>query len=126
MALEPASAASPDESSAARHDRVYTVLLIVLAFLCGLGMISIGFMSRNPKLAPESRWVFQMTACIYAALLAAMVVTLILRGVAPRAGRTATMALNIILLIVFPLGTALGIYGLIKVDKDRQPCGGGD
>ena len=57
-----------------------------MAFFYGLGIISMAFMSRSPTLPEQSRWVFQMTAWINAALVAAMVVTLILRGVAPRAG----------------------------------------
>jgi hypothetical protein len=65
-----------------------------------------------------------MSLCIYAALVAGMVVILILRGTAPGAGRIATKALNIVLLVVFPLGTALGIYGLMKVDKDGPRAGG--
>lgn len=64
-----------------------------------------------------------MVVGICAVLIAAMVVTLIRRGVAPRAGRVATMALNIILLIVFPFGTALGIHGLLKVDRGGPPAG---
>ncbi len=59
---------------------------------------------------------------IYALLVAAMVVTLILRGVAPRVAPAATMAMNIVLLIVFPFGTALGIYGLLRVDKGGPPA----
>jgi hypothetical protein len=80
-------------------------------------------MSRSPTMPAESRGTFQMIVGIYAVLLAAMVATLILRGVAPPAGRVATMALNIVLLIVFPFGTALGIYGLLKVDKDGPAAG---
>jgi hypothetical protein len=101
-----------------RHNRTYTVLLIALAFFYGLGIISLAFMSRMPTLPPESRFVFQMTAWINAALVAAMVLTLILRGAAPDAGRIATKALNIVLLIAIPFGTAVAIYGLMKVDKD--------
>ena len=99
------------------------MLLIAMAFFYGLGIISMAFMSRSPTLPEQSRWVFQMTAWINAALVAAMVVTLILRGVAPGAGRIATKALNIVLLIAIPFGTALGIYGLMKVDKETEPAG---
>jgi len=122
MPLEPLHYAPPAESPSARHNRIYTILLIVLAAFCGLGMISMIFTSRNPTIPAESRWVFQMMVGIYAVLVAGMVATLILRGTAPSAGRIATKALNIVLLIVFPFGTALGIYGLMKVDKDgRRP-----
>ena len=34
--------------------------------------------------------------------------------------RPITLALNIVLLLLFPHGTALGIYGLWKVDKQKQ------
>ena len=123
MPLEPLHYAPPAEPPSARHNRIYTALLIALALFCGLGMISLFAMSRSPTMAPESRWMFQMLVGIYALLIAAMVATLILRGVAPRAGRVATMALNILLLIVFPFGTALGIYGLWKVDRGVPPAG---
>jgi hypothetical protein len=105
-----------------RHNRIYTVLLIVLAFFYGVSIISMTFMSRSPTVAPESRWVFQMTACINAAFVAAMIATLVLRAVAPGAGCVATKALNIIMLVLIPFGTALGIYGLLKVDRDGQPA----
>jgi len=106
-----------------RHDRTYTVLLIVLAFFLGISIIEFAFLKRAPSTPPESRWVFEMIACINAAFVVAIVTTLILRGVAPSAGRIATTALNIILLFAFPFGTALGIYGLRKVDKAGQPGG---
>ncbi len=57
-----------------RHNRRYMVLLIAMAFFCGLGIISMAFMSRSPTLPEQSRWMFQMTAWINAALVAGMVV----------------------------------------------------
>src|SRR4051812_1507770 len=119
MPLEPLNYATP-APAVSRHNLIYTNILIVLAFFCILAMISMTFMTRNPAIKPESRWVFQMTAAIYAMFAAAMITTLILRGVAPHAGRIATKALNIILLILFPFGTVIGISGLLKVDKDTQ------
>src|SRR4051794_35561392 len=107
----------PVESATARHNRIYTALLLAFALFCVLGMISLFVISRSPTMPPESRRSLQMIDGIYGVLVAAMAATLILRGVAPRAGRIATMALNVVLLIVFPFGTALGIYGLLKVDK---------
>jgi hypothetical protein len=118
MPLEPLNYATPPaESSTARHNRIYCGLLVALALIGSLGIVSIFFISQRPTMPPESRWTFRMILWIYAVLIAAMVATLILRSVAPRAGRVATMALNIVLLIVFPFGTALGICGLLKVDK---------
>ena len=104
------------------HNMVYTALLIALAFFYSLGAMSLWFISHNPEFPTESRWVFEFA--VYAELLyvVAMVVALVLRGVAPKAGRIATLALNIILLPLIPLGTALAIYGLWKVDKVGQPA----
>ena len=124
MALEPLDYAPPPvESAAARHDRIYSALLVALAVFLAMGMVSLFFMSRGPTFSAESRGVLEMVIGVYGVLIAAMVVTLILRGLAPRAGRIATMGLNVVLLIVFPFGTALGIYGLLKVDKRGSPTG---
>lgn len=102
------------------HSRTYTILLIVLAFFCVISVITMLSFSQSPTMEPESRWVFVMTAAIEALFVVAIIVTLILRGTAPAAGRIATKALNIVLLVLFPFGTALGIYGLMKVDRDGQ------
>lgn len=124
MALEPLDyAPRPVESATARHNRIYAALLVALALFFVLGMVSLLGMSRRPAMPPESRWAFEMIVGVYAVLIAAMVATLVLRGVAPRAGRVATMALNVVLLLLFPFGTALGIYGLWKVDKGGPPGG---
>ena len=101
-----------------RPNRTYTIVLIALAFFHLLGIINLLFMSHMPTLPERSRWVFQMTACVNAVFVVAMVATLILRGVSPAAGRIATKALNIVLLISIPFGTAVAIYGLMKVDRD--------
>jgi uncharacterized membrane protein YhdT len=104
-----------------KHNMVYTALLIAMAFFYSLGAMSMWFISHSPEFPTEARWAFEFT--VYAELMyvVAMVVTLILRGVAPGAGHFATLVLNIILLPLIPLGTALGIYGLWKVDKVRPP-----
>src|SRR5437764_531997 len=102
-------------------NRTYTIALIVIAFFYSLGVITMAFMSFSPTVPERTQWVFPMTAWMNGAFTAAMVTTLILRGVAPDAGRIATKALNIILLFSFPLGTVLGIYGLLKVDKQPDP-----
>jgi hypothetical protein len=111
------------DMSANRHNRIYTILLIVSAFLLLTSIITMLSMTRMPGIAPDAQWVFEMTACSEAAYLAAIVITLILRGKSPAAGRIATTALNIVLLVLFPLGTALGIYGLMKVDKQSPTAG---
>jgi hypothetical protein len=106
-----------------RHNRIYTTLLIVLAFLYVMSLITMISMTGSPTVKPESRWVFVMTAWIEGVFVAAIVVTLVLRGTAPGAGRIATKALNIVMLLLIPFGTALGIYGLWKVDKEGEAAG---
>jgi hypothetical protein len=106
------------------HNRIYNVLLIVLAFFLSVSIITFVFVRRAPTTPPESQWAFAMAAYVNAALVTAIIATLILRAAAPRAGRIATTALNTVLLLVIPLGTAVGIYGLLKVDTDGQPAAG--
>lgn len=103
------------------HNRVYTGLLIALAFFTCIGAIEMFFFSYRSTVHPDGGWIFTMIGCIELLFVAAMVTTLILRGVAPQAGRIATLALNIVLLLMVPLGTAVGIYGLWKVDKGDTP-----
>ena len=124
MPPEPLSYAPPPvESATARHNRIYTVLLIVLAFFCGLGMISIFSMSRSPTIPPESRWTLEM-------------IVLYLRRIGGGDGGDIDPAWRLAAAgsdcnhgaehhpaDLFPFGTALGIYGLWKVDKGGPPAG---
>ena len=50
-------------------------------------------------------------------LLLASVAVLIIRIAFPSLRKWPTFALNIILALYFPIGTALAIYGFWKVDK---------
>ncbi len=102
------------------HNVVYMALLAALAFFYIIGAVMFLLIVRSSDTPPESRWVFQMTLFMEFAYVAAMVATLILRGVSSKVGRVATLAMNIILLPLIPFGTALGIYGLWKVDKVRK------
>jgi hypothetical protein len=109
--------ATPIAGTSSTHDTVYTVLLLVVGFFQLLGILVMIAMLQNPNIAPEGKWVFRMTAYIHTAFLVAIFATAILRFAAPAKRRPFTLALNIILLLLFPHGTALGIYGLWKVDK---------
>ena len=62
--------------------------------------------------------VMRFVLFIEALLTALLILTLILRFSTQQAGRIMTKALNCILLMYFPLGTALAIYGFLKVDKE--------
>src|SRR5258708_18266 len=104
-----------------KHDTIYNSLLGALALLFLLGCMSMFAFSQNPNLPPESRWVFRLSMAMAAAYAVAAAVTLVVRFKAPAARRAVTMAMNVVLLLHFPLGTALGIYGLWKVDRNRPP-----
>ena len=105
-----------------RHDTIYNSLLGAIGFLLLLGGVGMFTLSQSPDLPPESRWVFRMSMAVGAAYALAAAVTLVVRFKAPAAARrTVTMAMNVVLLLYFPLGTALGIYGLWKVDRAPRP-----
>lgn len=95
------------------HDKIYTVILIVMAFW---SFISVGVMKMSLM---ESRAV-ELIMLIYSALFVLTLVTVMLRLWKPTIGRIVSLAVNIILLPAFPIGTAIGIYGLWKVDKQRN------
>jgi hypothetical protein len=99
-------------SHMSKHDRIYTILLMVMCFGW---LLSIGVLA-NAKPGPSIRLILFINAC----LLGASVLTLLLRFKKPALGKVATKALNIVLLAGFPIGTALGIYGLWKVDKNIE------
>jgi hypothetical protein len=100
-----------------QHDKIYTVLLGVLGFLLILGIISLNHtrtrLSDNPDTASVMTMAMETEACV----LLAIIVVFLIRILAPAYRKWPTLGLNIVLLIGIPLGTALGIYGLWKVDK---------
>jgi hypothetical protein len=124
MPLEPLeNAQAPVETAAARHNRIYASLLIAVAFLCVAETLFLIRFSRRPSVSPDAAGIFQADAWLFGAYAAAIVLNLIIRLAAPRAGRVTTKALNFALLLLVPFGTALGIYGLMKVDKHRASAG---
>ena len=114
---------APAETAAARHNRIYMSLLLAAAFLCLAETLFLIRFSRRPSISPEAAGIFKAETWLFGAYAVAIVLTFIIRLTAPRAARVTTMALNIVLLILVPFGTAIGIYGLMKVDKHR-PSGG--
>jgi hypothetical protein len=107
------------------HDRLYSILLVVLAASTAmsvpLGLVVYILRARQgvPAFAwaiPD--WVAPWNAMICTGYLVLMVLTAWLRRTEPAAGRRVTRVLNFLLLPAIPFGTALGIYGLMKVDKD--------
>jgi len=104
------------------HNRAYTISLLLLGFILVIATGEMLFIGSSPTIAGSSKWVFYFVAFVEGSFLMAIAVTLALRAWAPAAGRTATVALNLLLLLLFPFGTAVGIYGLWKADKTSPPA----
>ena len=102
------------------HDTIYSILLAAFAFLTVIAIVSIWWISRLPKLDPKSVWSLRLVVLVEVCLGLFEIAVLIVRLRFPAQRRAPTMVLNIIMLFWFPLGTALGIYGLWKVDRPAR------
>jgi len=106
------------------HNRLYNIFLILLGInlLCGLGLLMflLGMPpgDRPRMLVPQ--WSLPLLAFIHGFYLLAMTVTLAVRSTRLAVGRRLTTTMNCLFLIAPPFGTALGIYGLWKVDRERE------
>jgi hypothetical protein len=100
-------------------NRVYTVMLIVLAVFLLLGIGQMITLRHSLVASPRGQLVVDYIKLIYCVYFAAVILTLILRATKPDAGRVATTALNLALLAMIPFGTVVGIFGLAKVDKEK-------
>jgi hypothetical protein len=100
-----------------RHNRIYTITLMVFCFFGVVGALEMWMLRRLPGLDPTGKLLFEVIAMVYAVVTVAMAATVALRYWSPPAGRIATVGINVVLLIFFPFGTALAIYGFWKVDK---------
>jgi uncharacterized membrane protein YqjE len=83
-----------------------------------MGMVGQYFISKMPTITPDIRPIFMMEIVIEAIYLLLLLVVLLVRLICPAYRRWPTLGVNILLLVFFPFGTALGIYGLWKVDKE--------
>ena len=104
----------------ANHDTIYSVLLAVVTFFQLMSTTMMGFMTMRPGLPAESAWVLRLVFVVELFPLLLEVVVLIIRIAFPAYRKWPTVVLNIVLLPWLPFGTALGIYGLWKVDKLRD------
>jgi hypothetical protein len=104
-------------SPRSKHDTIYTALLGVTSFFSLIGAIEMWFLAYRTPLAPESRWAIQFVFCLMLLLTTIQAAVLLIRIFLPARRKWVTVTLNIILLAAVPWGTALGIYGLWKVDK---------
>jgi hypothetical protein len=114
MTIDPADATATN-SSLSRTDTLYTVFLGVLAFFQLIAVLTYFGMAHLPEMQKTAAMIMYMSATINLAYIAFELVVLIIRIRAPAKRKWPTFALNMAILIVFPFGTALGIWGLMKV-----------
>jgi hypothetical protein len=99
-----------------KHDTVYTVLLGVTTFFSLVLALVAWFLVYRAPISADSRWLM-LWVCMMLLLAVVQGSVLLVRIFMPARRKWVTVTLNIILLLVVPWGTALGIYGLWKVDK---------
>ena len=104
-----------------RPNRAYTIALLVLGFILLGGVADMIFLRALPSTQPSSKALYLFIASLEALITLAIAATLALRAWAPAAGQVATVALNIVLLFMFPFGTVVGVFGLWKVDRRTPP-----
>ena len=100
------------------HNRIYTIILAVLSGILVLSVIVQTGMVSAPGLDESGRWVMTITRNVEAFFLAMCVAVLVVRIFFPVRRKWVTFVFNILILFWFPFGTALGIYGFLKVDKE--------
>jgi len=107
----------PPPPSKLAQGQVFTGLLIALGLLCMMVIAQFIAMLHNPAISAESHWIYYYIISMQSIYLFAIMLALVVRGFFPSMRRAITIAVSTILLLHFPFGTAVGIYGLRKVDK---------
>jgi hypothetical protein len=79
------------------------------------------FISPRSAQAPESVWVMQLIFAVMVCLSLFAAGVLVIRLALPAYRKWLTVALNIVLLMLVPFGTALAVYGLWKADRISIP-----
>jgi Na+-driven multidrug efflux pump len=73
-------------------------------------------LAQPPEVARIMHLIFE----IYVLLVLFAAAVLLIRIATPAYRKWVTLALNIVMLFLFPIGTALAIYGFLKVDKNIE------
>ena len=100
-------------------EKIFTGLLIALAVILTLVIAQFSFMRAGGKLDIEP-WLFHYLIFTNSLYLISIIIALLVRLRSPTLRRPAAVAVSIILLFFFPFGTIVGIYGLMKVDRQPQ------
>jgi hypothetical protein len=105
--------------NAARHSRIYTVLLVMLAIL-GLLVAAVIILVLLPIVHQNgsSRLAYQIGIALYTATSTFLGITIACRQKKPSVGRILSKIANVLIMYpFFPIGVAVGIYGFWKVDR---------
>jgi len=108
------------------HNRMYSTALAILVFylaICTVGLINCQRMGLADAVLQGSYlqgWSLPWLTALHIFYTIAMSVTLWSRRYGRDSGQRATRLLNFALLPAIPVGTILAVYGLWKVDKEKQ------
>jgi hypothetical protein len=114
LSYQPQTNVEPGRAST--HEQIYRILLGVFGgfvFASG-GLVAVILRGASH---PVPRVAIVIIACSYAGVSLCSFAVLALRILRPGRYRWVTLVWNIVMLFFIPLGTALGIYGLIVLDK---------
>jgi hypothetical protein len=105
------------------HNRTYVTALAVLAVFaalsCGLLLFLAGASVGGTVDIYLPEWSLPWVAVINFVYAIAIIITLCARRFRPETGCVLTRVLNWALLPAVPGGTVVGIYGLLRADKQR-------
>lgn len=109
------------------HERVYLAALVLVGLSTTL-TIPLGlsvYILRSVGMSESARvhvpnWALPWFVAISGFYIAFILVALTARRLRPAVGRRLTRMLNFALLLAPPAGTLLGLYGLLKVDRDCE------
>jgi Ca2+/Na+ antiporter len=85
-----------------------------------LGILSLTGMMNRPGIDAQGRWALGVARNMNVCIMLFCVAILVVRKTLPAQRKWITRVLNILLLISFPIGTAIAIYGLLKADKNAD------
>jgi hypothetical protein len=100
--------------------RGYTLALGVVAVFLALGAVSIYSTAENPTVDPTILWAFTLAARMNLAFAAITGLVALLRARDSSYAIGATTALNVLLSLLFPFGTAAFLYWWFVVRKRER------
>jgi uncharacterized membrane protein YidH (DUF202 family) len=116
----PLDYAPHEPSTTSTHDHVYTALLGVLLACVTIGMLALHRLAHRIPYDPGQQAALRLVLTIEALWAGLMALVLAIRLLFPAWRRWPTIGFNIILLLFVPIGTALAVYGLWKVDRQLR------